>query len=158
MTGIRLLALLLAVPLLAGCTSMMREMGANNEWESCRNPSCTLCSGTGLVDCTRCTPQGETQCENCHGTGLEDTPLQAECAQCQGRGYLFTATGMQVKCSECNATGQRTVYEKRQCPGCGGRGWAACPDCGGDRQKMHGRWVKVYEDGQRIPKPWMTAP
>jgi DnaJ-class molecular chaperone len=153
-----LLAVLLTLPLLLGCESMVREMNANKEWETCHNPSCTLCGGTGAIACDACTPQGETQCGNCNGTGMADIPTTAQCAQCQGQGFVFTASGAQVQCSACQGTGQKTVYEKKQCPVCGGRGWATCPDCGGDKQMSHGRWVKVYQDGQRVARQWETIP
>jgi RecJ-like exonuclease len=154
----RIVALLLVVPLFLGCASMMREFGAQKEWETCKTPTCALCSGTGQIECTKCTPQGETQCGPCHGSGMADHPVKSACGHCQARGYLYTATGRQVECTQCGATGETTVYEKRQCTTCGGRGWGACSDCGGDKQMQHGRWVKVYEDGQRVPKPWTTAP
>lgn len=158
MARLSLLALLIAFPLLTGCESMVREMGAQNEWETCSNPACPTCSGTGVFACEACSPQGETQCEQCHGTGMADYPVTTQCGQCQGQGFVFTASGNQVQCSACQGTGQKTVYEKKQCPNCGGRGWAPCPQCGGDKQISHGRWVKVYQDGQRVPKPWTTRP
>lgn len=152
--------LLLAVilPLCTGCASMMRELNANEMWEDCQNTACTVCSGTGLADCTACNPQGESQCTPCNGSGMADKASKMPCGQCQSQGYVLTTTGMQVQCGNCGGAKQVTVYQKSQCGTCGGRGWGACPDCEGDKQKVHGRMVKVYQDGQRVPRPMQMKP
>jgi DnaJ-class molecular chaperone len=150
----RVILCLVLLGSLVGCKALGRELGANKVWEPCNQAGCSVCKGSGYFACSDCTAEGMTRCSTCNGTGMSDTGSQVICDTCQGNGYVYSRTGLQSRCPPCNATGRKTVYTKSQCPNCHGRGWAACGTCGGGKRLRHGRYVKVYADGQRVPGEW----
>ncbi len=63
------------------------EAGKTRPCESCYGKGtaiekCSVCRGTGEVECPRC--GNDTECENCHGNG--NVHLTTPCPQCTGTG------------------------------------------------------------------------
>ncbi len=107
---------------------------------------CSICNGTGQVDCADCT-NGHTNedCDICLGKGFitSDCPdcengLDNEgnpCSKCSGLGTI------ENDCNDCNATGKKTCSVCQgvgtiKCTTCDGKGkvdveYEKCPDCNG---------------------------
>ena len=85
------------------------------------NPSCAICNGTGLVDCS---PQ--VMCKHC----TKGRVCTGTCRACNGTGRVRTAWKLWLgtkSCPGCQGTG--LIYA--QCQKCKGLASVKCPDCKG---------------------------
>lgn len=69
---------------------------------------CSVCGGTGRVNCPTCGGTGEVNCYKCDGQG------ELTCDACKGSGY--------VSCTHCGGRGYIGLARRQLCPICGGSG------------------------------------
>jgi hypothetical protein len=80
---------------------------------------CSVCAGTGFVNCGECGGRGSVLCSKCGGSGQ-----RPPCIRCAGQGC--------ATCDECKGAGQG---KKGICDRCGGEGALICTTCRGDGRR-----------------------
>lgn len=112
---------------------LSHEFGVCSDCEGDPVTTCSVCTGTAILECTRCDGQGCETCSTCSGTD------EIECSDCEGTG--------QLACDTCEETGE--VVSSKSCLNCSGEGVIrareTCSECQGKG--------KIYVDGSKQSCP-----